>query len=72
MKKYIITIEELVSQDFEVEASSLKEAWQIARKKYTDCEFVLEPGCLEETTINAIDIDTDEQTGFIAIKDFTI
>ena len=42
--KYDITIEETVSQNFEVEASSYEEAREIARTKYNKSEFVLEPG----------------------------
>ena len=44
--KYIITIEEMISEDFEVEAESAEEAMNIAEEKYKKCEFVLEPGNL--------------------------
>lgn len=44
MKKYIITIEETIVQDFEIEAESPEEAFEIAEKKYDAGEFVLEPG----------------------------
>jgi hypothetical protein len=46
MKKFKITIEETVSQDFEIEATSLEEAMDIAEAKYNNGEFVLEPGNL--------------------------
>ena len=39
---YKVTIEETIVQDFEVEANSREEAYEIARKKYRDNEFVLE------------------------------
>ncbi len=42
--KYKVFIEETVCDFFEVEASSSEEAEEIARKKYSNCEFVLEPG----------------------------
>lgn len=41
-KKYVVTIEETISQDFDVEANSLEEALEIARKQYRDGEFVVE------------------------------
>lgn len=46
MEKYIITIEELISQNFVVEASNAEEAMEIAEKKYKNNEFVLELGNL--------------------------
>lgn len=42
--KYKITIEEHISQAFEVEATDIGEAMEIARKKYDNGEFVLESG----------------------------
>ena len=41
-KKYVVTIEETISQDFDVEANSLEEAFEIARKKYRDGKFIVE------------------------------
>lgn len=45
-KKFKITIEEMVSEDFEVEAETIEEAMKIAEDKYYNGEFVLEPGNL--------------------------
>ncbi len=45
-KKYIITIEEMVSGNFEVYAETDEEAENIAIEKYNNGEFVLEPGNL--------------------------
>ena len=42
--KYIITIEETVTKDFEVEANDAEEAYKIAEQKYNSGEFVLYPG----------------------------
>ena len=39
--KITITIEEHISQDFEVEADTVEEAMEIAAQKYYDCEFVI-------------------------------
>lgn len=44
MKKFVITIEELISQNFSVEANDAEEAMKIAEEKYKNNEFVLEPG----------------------------
>ncbi|MCL2525669.1 MAG: DpnD/PcfM family protein [Coriobacteriia bacterium] len=44
MKEYEIIIEETISEAFTVIAQSPEEALDIARQKYRDCEFVLEPG----------------------------
>ena len=40
--KFTVTIEEHISQDFEVEANTLEEAMQIAEDKYYGGEFVLD------------------------------
>ena len=40
--KITVTIEEHISQDFEVEADTLEEAMQIAEDKYRSGEFVVE------------------------------
>lgn len=42
--KYTITIEEAVTKDFEVEADSADEAYEMAEQKYKSGEFVLNPG----------------------------
>lgn len=43
-KTFKITIEEHVTETFEVEANDLEEAMEIAEEKYHNGEFVLEPG----------------------------
>ena len=42
--KYTITIEETVAKDFEVEADSADEAYEMAEQKYKSGRFVLDPG----------------------------
>ena len=44
MKKYTILIEELVSNSFEIEASSEEEARKIAEAGYRNGEIVLDRG----------------------------
>lgn len=66
MAKYTVTIEETVSQSFEVEAESAEEAMAIAEQKYNDGEFVLEPGELvsKQMAITSPDSETTEWTEF--------
>ena len=40
--KFKVTIEEHISQAFEVEAMDISEAMEIARQKYNDGEFVVD------------------------------
>ncbi|MDE6245218.1 MAG: hypothetical protein K2M50_06135 [Treponemataceae bacterium] len=61
--KYIITIEEMISEDFEVEAECAEEAMNIAEEKYNKCEFVLEPGNLTFKQM-AIMYPENEATGW--------
>lgn len=65
--KYKVTIEEHVSQTFEVEATDIDEAMKIAQAKYNNGEFVLEPGELTAKLIMAEDeygADCTEWTEF--------
>ncbi|MCD7854769.1 MAG: DpnD/PcfM family protein [Clostridiales bacterium] len=55
--KYIVTIEEMISQDFEVEANDMETALEIAEQNYRDGIFVLEPGNLVCKQISAESID---------------
>lgn len=66
MPKYTITIEEMVSENFEVEAATADEAMEIAEQKYRDGEFVLEPGNLVCTQM-AITDPSDEATEWTEI-----
>lgn len=66
MPKYTITIEEMVSENFEVEAATADEAMEIAEQKYRDGEFVLEPGNLVCTQM-AITNPSEEATEWTEI-----
>ena len=44
--KYFVNIEETINGVFEVEANSKEEAFEIAKQKYHNNEFVNEPGDL--------------------------
>ena len=57
MKKIKVTIEEHISQTFEVEADNIEEAMEIAEDKYNDGEFVLEPGAVNARFMMADDGD---------------
>lgn len=55
IRTYQITIEELISEDFEVQANSIQEALRIAEDKYNNGDFVLSPGELVCKQISARD-----------------
>jgi hypothetical protein len=55
MKKYIVTIEETVSEDFVIEAESPQEARRIVTEKYNSGDLALEPGNLIEKKVSVSD-----------------
>ena len=59
-KKFEVTIEEMVSKTFLIEAQSDDEAMVIAIEKYKNGEFVLEPGNLvaKQMEIHSLEKDT--------------
>ncbi len=61
--KYIITIEETISQDFEIEATDIEEALKIAENNYLKEKIVLAPGNLVCKQICAI-----SQKGDVAVN----
>ena len=60
--KFKITIEEHVSDVFEVEAHDIGEAMEIAQEKYYVGDFVLKPGNVNAKLMIAEDEETGECT----------
>ena len=54
MSKFKVLIEEVVSQEFAVEASSSEEALRLAEDSYRKGEIVLEPGNLEQVSMKIV------------------
>ncbi len=54
-KTYTVVIKETVTEEFEIEAENENDAKEKGIRKYKACEWVLEPGELEEATIAVID-----------------
>lgn len=59
-----VTIEETVSETYDIEASSIEEAREIAINKYRNCEIVLEPGNLMSKRISVCDSKYENKTDF--------
>lgn len=59
---FSVTIEELVSQNFKINASSIEEAMSIAKEEYNCGNFVLAPGTLIAKQMQAINEDSTEIT----------
>lgn len=59
MKTFMVTIEEHVSQTFKVNADNIEEAMEIAKEKYNNGEFVLEPGEVNAKLMMADDGEGD-------------
>lgn len=54
MSKFKVLIEEVVSQEFAVEASSPEEALRLAEDSYRKGEIMLEPGNLEDVSMKIV------------------
>ena len=52
--RYTVLIEEVVSQEFAVEASSPEEALRLAKDQYVKGKIVLEPGNLEDVSMKIV------------------
>jgi hypothetical protein len=59
MRRFVVTIEEHISQAFEVEANDIEEAMEIAEESYNNGEFVLEPGEVNAKLMMADDGEGD-------------
>lgn len=66
MKKYTITIEEMISKDFEIEANTAEEAMALAEYRYRAGEYVLAPGNLvaKQMAISSPNNEPTEWTEF--------
>ena len=60
MKKYIVTIEETVSEDFSVTAENKDEAIKIAIAKYNNEDFVLNNGEVQLKRVAVISSAEDD------------
>lgn len=58
--KYKVTIEESISQTFEIEAESEEQAAEIAEGMYRNCEIVLDDSCVVERQMSVNDGDWRE------------
>ena len=65
MKIFKITIEETVSETFDIEAETMEEAMEIAERDYKNGYLVLEPGNLIAKQMMAEDEETDETTEWV-------
>lgn len=65
MKKIKITIEEHISQSFEIEANDIGEAMEIAEEKYRKGEVVLEMAEVNAKLMMAEDEENDEVTEWV-------
>ena len=59
---YSVIIEELTSQEFKINANSMKEAMDIAEEKYNKGEYVLAPGILVAKRMQVENDDYIEST----------
>lgn len=64
MKKYKITIEEHVSETFEIEANSMEEAMKIAEEEYYNEEFIIGPNVTARLMQGATE-DYEEVTDWV-------
>lgn len=62
MKTFKITIEETVSETFDIEAETMEEAMEIAEEQYDEGSLVLEPGNLVAKQMMAEDEESGEST----------
>lgn len=60
--KYIVTVEELLSKDYEIEANTLEEAIEIGTQAYRDEEFVIDgDSCIQEAHLRISNEDETEE-----------
>ena len=64
MKTFSVTIEEHISETFEVEANSIEEAMELAEMQYYNCEFIIGPN-VTARLMQGHDSETDECTEWV-------
>ena len=69
MKKFNVTIEEMVSQTFEVFAKNDEKAVKIAEKKYASGEFTLYPGNLVCKQMQIQSVDNNNELYDFLVED---
>lgn len=62
MKKFVVSIEEHICKDFNIEADSIGDAMKIAEEKYKKGEIVIEPGEVQAKLMSAYDPETMDNT----------
>lgn len=65
MKTFKITIEEMVSQSFNIAAETIEEAMEIAERDYNDGYLVVDNGDLVAKQMMAEDEENDETTEWV-------
>lgn len=65
MKKFKITIEEIISESFTVEAETMEEAMKIAENDYNNGFLVIENGVLTAKQMMAEDEENNEITEWV-------
>jgi hypothetical protein len=63
--KFFITIEETISETFEIEENSVAEAVKMAKRKYNSGEFIVESGNVTNRMIHAGEENSEEDTEWI-------
>ena len=65
MKIFKITIEETVSETFDIKAETMEAAMEIAEENYNNGDLVLEPGNLVAKQMMAEDEENNEVTEWV-------
>ncbi len=66
--KYRVTIEETVSEAFEIDAESMEAALRIAEEKYRNAELILSPGNIISALFQADNVDSSEFTPWVEAR----
>lgn len=64
-KTFKITIEETISQTFDIEAETIEEAMEIAERDYNDGYLIVDNGDLVAKQMMAEDEEADETTEWV-------